>query len=120
MAEVDNLLLTAGHDLDALQLPLTLEAATGGERYITLRGQEQELKPGDMYIADRAGIVSSILYGPDQRTQIQPQTRNVMFTIYAPAGIDEPAIVKHLEDIRQNVQLVAPRARVELLKVFGS
>ena len=29
MAEVKNLLLTAGHDLDALQLPLTLDVAQG-------------------------------------------------------------------------------------------
>jgi DNA/RNA-binding domain of Phe-tRNA-synthetase-like protein len=118
MAEVNNLLLTAGHDLDALQLPVTLDVATGGERYILLRGQEQELKPGDMFIADRAGIISSILYGPDQRTQIQAQTRNVMFTVYAPAGIQEQAILQHLQEIQHNVQLVAPRAQVGMLKVF--
>ena len=118
MAEVNNLLLTAGHDLDALQLPVTLDVATGGERYTLLRGQEQELKPGDMFIADRAGIISSILYGPDQRTQIQAQTRNVMFTVYAPAGILEQAILQHLQEIQHNVQLVAPRAQVGMLKVF--
>jgi DNA/RNA-binding domain of Phe-tRNA-synthetase-like protein len=119
MAEVNNLLLTAGHDLDTLQLPVTLDVSTGGERYTLLRGQEQEMKPGDMFIADRAGIISSILYGPDQRTQIQAQTRNVMFTVYAPAGIPEEAIVKHLQEIQHNVLLVSPRAQVELLKVFG-
>jgi DNA/RNA-binding domain of Phe-tRNA-synthetase-like protein len=118
MAEVDNLLLTAGHDLDALQLPATLDVSRGGERYILLRGQEQELKQGDMFIADRAGIMSSILYGPDQRTQIQATTRNVMFTVYAPAGIPEEAITHHLQEIQNNVLLVAPQARTEMLKVF--
>jgi DNA/RNA-binding domain of Phe-tRNA-synthetase-like protein len=120
MAEVNNLLLTAGHDLDALQLPATLDVSKGGERYMLLRGQEQELKPGDMFIADRAGIISSIVYGPDQRTQIQAQTRNVMFTVYAPAGIQEEAIIKHLQEIQRNLLLVAPSARVELLKVLGA
>jgi DNA/RNA-binding domain of Phe-tRNA-synthetase-like protein len=120
MAEVNNLLLTAGHDLDALQLPVTLNVATGGERYILLRGQEQELKPGDMFIADRVGIISSILYGPDQRTQIQAHTRNVMFTVYAPAGIQEQAITNHLQEIQHNVQLVAPGAKTGMLKVFGA
>src|SRR5512143_1651573 len=43
MAEIKNLLLTAGHDLDLLQLPLTLDVARGAERYTSLRGQEQEL-----------------------------------------------------------------------------
>ena len=119
MAEINNLLLTAGHDLDTLQLPVTLDVSKGGERYTLLRGQEQEMKPGDMFMADVGGIISSILYGPDQRTQIQGQTRNVMFTVYAPAGIPEEAIVKHLQEIQHNVLLVAPRAQVELLKVFG-
>jgi DNA/RNA-binding domain of Phe-tRNA-synthetase-like protein len=120
MAEVNHLLLTAGHDLEALQLPVSLDVSTGGEGYILLRGQEQELKPGDMFIADRAGIISSILYGPDQRTQIQAHTRNVMFTVYAPAGIQEGAITQHLQEIQRNVLLVAPRAQTEMLKIFGA
>ena len=36
MAEMNGLLLTAGHDLDALQLPLTLDVAKGTESYIQL------------------------------------------------------------------------------------
>src|SRR5690606_15653119 len=33
MAEIQDLLLTAGHDLHRLQLPLTLDVATGQESY---------------------------------------------------------------------------------------
>jgi DNA/RNA-binding domain of Phe-tRNA-synthetase-like protein len=92
----------------------------GSERYMLLRGQEQELKPGDMFITDRAGIISSILYGPDQRTQIHTLTRNVLFTVYAPASIEQQVIIHHLQEIRQNVLAVAPRAQVTMLKVFGA
>jgi len=119
MAEVNHLLLTAGHDLDALRLPVTLDVSTGSEHYLLLRGQEQELKPGDMNMRDREGIISSILYGPDQRTQILENTRNVMFTVYAPAGIAEQAIIQHLQEIQHNVLLVAPHAQVEMLNVFS-
>jgi DNA/RNA-binding domain of Phe-tRNA-synthetase-like protein len=93
MAEVQNMLLTAGHDFESLELPITLDVSRGDERYTLLRGQEQILKPGDMLMADRAGIISSILYGPDQRTQIKSSTRNVMFAVYAPQGIDEQAVL---------------------------
>jgi DNA/RNA-binding domain of Phe-tRNA-synthetase-like protein len=120
MAEVKNGLLTAGHDLDRLQLPVTLDVARGRECYTVLRGQEQVLKPGDMFMADRAGVMSSILYGPDQRTQIRSQTRNVLFAVYAPAGIDPGTVQMHLRDIRDHVRLVSPTGRVELLQVFGS
>lgn len=120
MAEVKNLLLTAGHDLDALHLPLTLEVSQGVERYTLLRGQEQVLKAEDMFIRDEAGVISSIIYGPDQRTAINAQTRNVVFTVYAPQGIAEETVLNHLHDLQQNVLLVAPGARVEMLQVFGA
>ncbi len=120
MAEVKNLLLTAGHDLDTLRLPTTLDVAAGYERYILLRGQEQALKAGDMYMADQAGVTSSVLYGPDQRTQITADTRNVLFAVYAPPGIEAQAVHQHLQDIRQNVLLVSPEARVERLEVLGA
>jgi DNA/RNA-binding domain of Phe-tRNA-synthetase-like protein len=103
-----------------LRLPVTLDVAQGNERYTLLRGQEQETKTGDMLMADGEGIISSILYGPDQRTQINARTKNVMFTVYAPAGIDEQTIRHHLQEMQQNVLLIAPRAQVELLKVFGA
>jgi DNA/RNA-binding domain of Phe-tRNA-synthetase-like protein len=118
MAEMQDMLLTAGHDLDVLQLPLTLSVATGTEKYTLLRGDEQTLKADDMLISDRQGVISSIIYGPDQRTQITPDTQNVIFTVYAPPGIDEPIVMNHLEHIRDNVLIFAPRAEVELLKVY--
>jgi DNA/RNA-binding domain of Phe-tRNA-synthetase-like protein len=57
--------------------------------------------------------------GPDQRTQITESTRNVVFTVYIPAGIDEPLITQHLEDMRDCVNVIAPQAQVELLSVYG-
>ena len=120
MAEMNNLLLTAGHDLDAVRFPVTLDTARGTESYTLLRGEPQTPKAGDMMIVDREGIISNIVYGPDQRTQITPQTRNVLFTVYAPAGIDEPLIERHLQEIQLNVQLVAENAQVVLLQVFGA
>jgi DNA/RNA-binding domain of Phe-tRNA-synthetase-like protein len=118
MAEMQDLLLTAGHDLDVLHPPLTLDVSTGTERYTVLRGEEQVLKPGDMMISDQNGVISSIIYGPDQRTQITPDTQNVIFTVYAPPGIDEPTVVEHLQHIKQNVMIFAPQAQVELLEVW--
>jgi DNA/RNA-binding domain of Phe-tRNA-synthetase-like protein len=118
MAEMKDMLLTAGHDLDALHLPLTLDVATGTERYTLLRGEEQVLKPGDMMISDQIGVISSILYGPDQRTQITTDTRNVVFTVYTPPGIDEQTVVEHLQHIKENTMIFAPEARVESLNVY--
>lgn len=118
MAEIKNMLLTAGHDLDLLQLPLTLDVSNGTESYTVMRGEAQTIKPGDMFISDKAGIISNIIYGPDQRTQINADTSNVIFTVYAPAGIDETLVTQHLQGMRDYVLVIAPQAQVELLQVF--
>jgi DNA/RNA-binding domain of Phe-tRNA-synthetase-like protein len=119
MAEVKDQLLTAGHDLDSLQLPLRLEATRGDETYTLMRGEVQQVKAGDMMILDGKGIISNIIYGPDQRSQIKLSTRNVIYTTYAPAGIYKLAVEDHLRDIEHYVRLFSPQAQNELLQVFG-
>jgi len=111
MAELKNMLLTAGHDLDKVVQPLTLDASRGGENYPGIRGKEETLKAGDMMIRDGFGVISSVLYGPDARTRIAPDTTKVLFTVYAPAGIGEKAVATHLKDIEDYVRLIAPAAR---------
>jgi DNA/RNA-binding domain of Phe-tRNA-synthetase-like protein len=118
MAELKNQMLTAGHDLDAMREPLRLDVARGGEGYTLLNGKEERLKAGDIFMADAEGVTSSILYGPDARTRITPATRNALFTVYAPPGLDPAAVQAHLEDIRANVQVIAPQSTTELLTVY--
>lgn len=118
MAELKNLLLTAGHDLDVVDLPIKLDVSNGGEKYTLLNGQEKELLPNDMMVFDSKGIISSIIYGPDKRTRIKPNTRNVLFVVYAPPGIEKSKVFQHLQDIQNYVHIIAPKSEVELLKVY--
>lgn len=120
MAELKNWLLTAVHDLSLVQMPVMVSVADGSERYTCLDGREETLKPGDMAIADAQGILSSIVYGPDQRTQVTADTTQVLYTVYAPPGIEEQAVTAHLQDIQATVLLVAPQAETELLHVYGA
>lgn len=117
MAEMNDLLLTAGHDLDSLHLPLSLDVATGSERYTLLRGEEQAPKPGDMMISDQEGIISTIIYGPDQRTQITPKTSNVIFTVYGLPNISGSLLAEHLNHIKEYIVIFAPQAEVEQLDI---
>jgi DNA/RNA-binding domain of Phe-tRNA-synthetase-like protein len=120
MAELKHLLLTAGHDLDVLQFPIKVDTAQGHEVYTRINGQEQVLKTDDMFIADHEGVMSAIIYGPDQRTQITPATRNVLYTVYAPSGVPVTNVEAHLQELRDNVILIAPDAETNELKVYGS
>jgi DNA/RNA-binding domain of Phe-tRNA-synthetase-like protein len=110
MAELANLVLTAGHDLDALETPLRVDVTADGDRYVLLSGAEAVLERGDMMMADGAGIVSTVLRGPDRRTRITRETRSVLFAVYAPASVGEHVVRVHLEHVRANVELLAPEA----------
>jgi DNA/RNA-binding domain of Phe-tRNA-synthetase-like protein len=110
MAEIHNMLLTAGHDLDRLVPPFTLGVASGGESYLGIQGKPQTCTRGDMVIADGEGVISSVLHGPDQRTRILRGTTRVLFTVYAPTGITEEALLTHLREIEDYVRLVSPQA----------
>jgi DNA/RNA-binding domain of Phe-tRNA-synthetase-like protein len=112
MAELKNLLLTAGHDYDKIKQPITGDVSRGNEEYILMNGNSQVLKPGDMFIKDSQGIISSVIYGPDKRTKITLKTQNVLFVIYAPAGITEEEIYHHLEDIVSYINLFSPDTQV--------
>lgn len=118
MAELEDMLLTAGHDVDMVRLPVTLRVATGDEEYIRINGESQVLKAGDMCMADTEGVISSVIYGPDRRTRIMPSSRRVMFATYAPAGIREDEVLTHLGRIEANVRTFSPHAQVELIKVY--
>jgi DNA/RNA-binding domain of Phe-tRNA-synthetase-like protein len=115
MAELSNLILTAGHDLAAVALPVRVDVTREDDGYVLMNGSERTLTAGDMMMVDGSGIISSVLQGPDRRTRITTETEEVLFAVYAPAGIGENAVREHLEDIRANVLLLAPEAETGLL-----
>jgi DNA/RNA-binding domain of Phe-tRNA-synthetase-like protein len=118
MAELESMLLTAGHDLETVGSHLAIDVSLGTERYTLLSGTEQTLKAGDMFIRGDEGILSSIVYGPDRRTRITPQTRAVLFTVYAPPGIPKEELETHLTDLEANVRLFSPHAELDTRDVF--
>src|SRR5215208_4916284 len=108
IAELRNLLLTAGHDLDALQLPVRLTVGSS-ESFTAPNGQETSVKPGDMFIADAGNrILSAIITGPSAVARIGPETTAALFYAYAPPGVDRALVDAHLDQIERNVRFISP------------
>ncbi len=118
--ELRNMLLTAGHDIAAVSLPLTLDIAKEGDHYTRINGKDQDAKLGDMILRDKMGIISSVVYGPDQRTRITSSTTRVMFTVYSMPGIGKQNVKQHLEGIARNVKIVSPKACIEYLELHDT
>lgn len=119
-AELETLILTAGHDADLLVAPLTIDATQGGEAFTQMNGAAIALKPNDMLMADGQGVVCTIIYGQDQRTPISLHTRRALYVAYAPAGIPAAQVQQQLDAIRDNVFLFAPDAAVEIVAVYAA
>jgi DNA/RNA-binding domain of Phe-tRNA-synthetase-like protein len=80
MAELKNMILTAGHDLDKIDGALTIARADGSETYESMGGKTATAVPGDTFVRDRTAIISSVLRGPDRRTAIAPGTDRVLYS----------------------------------------
>ena len=113
-AELETLVLTAGHDADLLTQPLTLDATGGGEAFTGMNGSVRTLRPGDMMMTDAGGVICTIITGQDARTPISPATRRALYAAYAPAGVPVETVKRQLESTLKNVLLFAPDAETEL------
>ncbi len=115
--ELESMLLTAGHDLNRLKLPLHLNLATGNECYQSISGRELTATAGDMIMSDSTRVFSSILKGPDYDTRLTPDTRDVLFTIYAPPGIDSFKIKTALLKLEERIRAFELDSLTEILQV---
>ena len=118
MAELNSLLLTAGHDLDQIQGSIRLDSANGEEVYTQLSGETVTCKSGDMVMSDRNSVFCSVIYGQDRATSITQNTRNVLYVVYVPDRIPSEMIESHLLDLEENVRLITPQAGTEFSNIY--
>jgi DNA/RNA-binding domain of Phe-tRNA-synthetase-like protein len=110
IAELRNGILTAGHDWQALTPPVMLGVGTGAETFTKANGETTSIKDGDLYTADAHGVLSAIISGPSALARIGPDTTNVLFVVYAPAGVEPSRVEAHLDELEANVRLISPAA----------
>lgn len=118
IAEMKNLLLTAGHDLKVVCPPVVLDAAAGTEVYTKLNQEPQVVKEGDMMVVDAQGVLSSIIHGPDYRSRMTLETSDAMYIVYAPSGIGRDEVMQHVRDIVTGVLAFAASAHVEPVRLL--
>lgn len=112
IAEVETLVLTAGHDMERLREPIVMDVARPGEQMTQMNGATKTFRAGDMVMRDADGISCSIIYGQDGRSPISPTTSHVLYVAYAPPGVPAAAVAGQFDAIEANVRLFAPDAVV--------
>ena len=113
MAEVETLILTAGHDVEKLRAPIVIDASREGEQMMQMNGTPRAIRSGDMIMRDADGISCSVIYGQDARSPVSPQTSRLLYVAYAPAGVATEVVERQLRGIEEHVRLVSPGVAVE-------
>lgn len=113
MAEVETLILTAGHDSEKLRGPILIDVSREGESMTQMNGAARAIRSGDMIMRDAEGICCSIIYGQDARSPISPATTRVLYVAYAPAGIGADVVERQLGGIEENLRLFSPAVAAE-------
>ena len=99
MAELENRILTSGHDRDTIQGRPVYDLADQGEEYVKINGKKQALHKNDVILKDDDGVLASILFGPSARTSIKMETANPLYFAWCPARIDHETVDEHLSTI---------------------
>ena len=113
IAEVETLVLTAGHDGAKLREPVAIDVSREGDQMTQMNGTSKVIRAGDMIMRDADGISCSIIYGQDNRSPITAETSHVLYVAYAPAGVSEEIVDSQLQKIEENIRLFSPNIIVE-------
>jgi DNA/RNA-binding domain of Phe-tRNA-synthetase-like protein len=107
-AEVETLVLTAGHDVAQLRGPISMDVSRQDDVQTQMNGASKAIYAGDMIMRDAGGISCSIIYGQDHRSPISMETSRVLYVGYAPAGVSAELVEAHLRVVEENVRLFSP------------
>ncbi len=120
MAEVETLVLTAGHDVARLRGSISMDVARTGDQITQMNGNAKAIPAGDMLMRDADGVCCSIIYGQDNRSPIARTTAGVLYVAYAPAGVPAESVAAQFQRIEENIRLFAPEARVEQRRLLSA
>ena len=117
-AELETLILTAGHDVAQLEEPVVIDAAREDDEITQMNGNRKHVPVGDMLMRDAQGVACTILRGQDNRSPISKATTHVLYVSYVPDGVMEEQVRAQLDAMERYVRLFAPGCRVEQLEVI--
>jgi len=75
-------ILMGVQNLDAIDSFVTLDCLESTESFIGMRGEHITGTAGQIVVRDKQSIIASLFRGPDKRTAIQPDGRNLLFYVF--------------------------------------
>jgi DNA/RNA-binding domain of Phe-tRNA-synthetase-like protein len=114
IAELRNALLLGVHDLDRIEGDIVLDAAREGESFVGIGQRAIITKRNEIVLRDHSGIWASYTQGPDGRTVVTPDSKNVMILGFFTPETSRDVMV---EGIRDAVDILLKAGRGEAAEV---
>jgi DNA/RNA-binding domain of Phe-tRNA-synthetase-like protein len=119
-AELDTLILTAGHDVAQLEAPVLIDIAREGDEIIQMGANRKDVPGRDMVMRDARGVACTILRGQDNRSPISRATTHVLYVSYVPEEVSERQVRVQLELLEKHVRLFATGCHLEQSTILSA
>ena len=120
VAEMETLVLTAGHDVAKLHGSISIDVSREEDQIAQMNGDTKSIRAGDMIMRDANGVCCSIIYGQDNRSPISSGTSRVLYVAYAPVGVPAEIVNAQLRKIEENIRLFSLTAIVERQQLLSA
>lgn len=98
-------ILMGVQNLDAIDSFVALDRLESTESFIGIRGERVTSAVGHIVVRDKQSIVASLFHGPDKRTAVQPNGRNLLFYVFdTDTGLGE----SHSRAVEEITRLFSP------------
>jgi len=98
LSEMGTGLLMGAQDAAAIRGPLVCDLAEEGE---TFRGMRAEVlcRKGEIVLRDSEGIIATLFQGPDRRTRLNKDTKDIVFFVFSVPGVDAADVQQGMEAV---------------------
>ena len=107
IAELRNALLLGVHDLDRIRGNVVVDVAAEGERFLGIGDRSIVTRTNEVVLRDDSGIWASYTQGPDARTVVDANTRNVMILGFFTPEISQEIMVQGIQDAVETMMKAA-------------
>jgi DNA/RNA-binding domain of Phe-tRNA-synthetase-like protein len=107
IAELRNALLLGVHDLDRIQGNVVLDVAAEGERFLGIGDRSIVTRANEAVLRDDSGIWASYTQGPDARTVVEANTRNVIILGFFTPEISQAIMEEGIQDAAETMTKAA-------------
>ena len=99
LSEMSTGALMGAQDAAAIKGSLVCDVAEEGE---TFRGMRAEVlcRKGEIVLRDSESIIATLFQGPDRRTRLNKDTRDIVFFIFSVPGISAADVQEGVETVR--------------------